>query len=64
MKPHVSTELLEYLKATFPDSCPDKTDLDRDIWMSVGAVAVVRHLEALERAQVAEALGRKTTVKG
>ena len=64
MKPHVSTELLEYLKATFPDRCPDKTDQEREIWMAVGAVTVVRHLEALERAQVAEALGGKTTVKG
>lgn len=62
-KPNVSKELIEYLEVVFQDRCPDKTDSERQIWMDVGAVSVVRHLKSLAEAQVADALRNKTTLK-
>lgn len=46
-KPYIPRDLLEWLKARFPDSAPLRTDTDREVWIRVGHVEVVRHLQAL-----------------
>ena len=46
-KPHVPRELLQWLKARFPDRAPDREDTDREVWLAVGQVEVVRHLQSL-----------------
>lgn len=49
--PHVSPELIKWLEEHFPDRCPKETDSDRRVWMSAGAVEVVKHLRALFKKQ-------------
>ena len=56
-KPHISPELIAYLQELFPDKAPDINANERDIWASVGAVRVVRHLTALYDEQVEHQLG-------
>lgn len=47
-KPHVSRELLDWLKRRYPDRAPDPDkDTDRQILVKAGSVAVVRHLQSL-----------------
>jgi hypothetical protein len=47
-KPHVSRELLEWLKRKYPDRAPDPVkDTDRMVWVKAGNVEVVRHLQSL-----------------
>lgn len=43
--PPISKELLESLSALYPDRCPEPTDSERDIWIKVGQVSVIRFLE-------------------
>lgn len=49
--PGVSTELIERLEETFPDRCPAPTATDREVWMAVGAAAVVRKLKHVHQIQ-------------
>ncbi len=42
--PHVPQKLLEHLEAIIPDCVPDLEDSEREIFMHVGAVNVVRLL--------------------
>jgi hypothetical protein len=44
--PAVPEVLLKELERRFPDRCPDPKLTDREIWMKVGAVQVVRFLRA------------------
>lgn len=45
--PIVTKELLEYLLERYPDRVPNVDETDRQIWLSVGAVGVVRHLQSI-----------------
>jgi|DEB0MinimDraft_10_1074344.scaffolds.fasta_scaffold30639_2 S-adenosylmethionine:diacylglycerol 3-amino-3-carboxypropyl transferase len=45
--PIVTKELLEYLLERYPDRVPSVDATDRQIWLSVGQVAVVRHLQSI-----------------
>lgn len=49
--PIIELHLLEYLEKVFPDQCPNVSDTDRDIWMNVGSVQVVRHLKDIYEQQ-------------
>ena len=45
--PIVTKELLEYLLERYPDRVPSVDATDRQIWLSVGQVAAVRHLQSI-----------------
>ncbi|OHB39596.1 MAG: hypothetical protein A2882_16310 [Phenylobacterium sp. RIFCSPHIGHO2_01_FULL_70_10] len=45
--PHVTEALVKDLEARFPDRCPDPKMSDREVWMAVGAVKVVRYLRSV-----------------
>lgn len=55
-KPHVSTELLEYLSRIFPDRCPDGDMTFQQVWSAAGSARVIRHLKSLHEAQAKAAL--------
>jgi len=57
MVPHVSKELLDYLRQLFPDKAPNIFEDERTIWANVGAVNVVKHLTMLHEEQVERQLG-------
>jgi hypothetical protein len=40
----VPDALLEELERRFPDQCPSKEDTDREVWIKVGQVEVIRFL--------------------
>lgn len=40
----VPEALLEELEKRFPDQCPSKEDTDREVWIKVGNVEVLRFL--------------------
>ena len=40
----VAESLLEELEARFPDQCPSIEDTDREVWIKVGRVEVIRFL--------------------
>lgn len=42
--PVIEERLLDYLQRLYPDKAPDPSQTDREIWINVGAVGVVRHL--------------------
>ena len=42
--PQVTKALLTRLEKTFPDSCPDRSMPDREIWYKAGQVSVVTYL--------------------
>lgn len=46
-EPPIDEALLDYLKECFPDRCPTLGHTDREIWVAVGAVKVIRHLQAV-----------------
>lgn len=50
-KPYVSRELLAWLERIFPDRAPTRAASDREIWIAVGGVEVVKHLRAIHEAQ-------------
>ena len=54
--PIVIQELLEYLLERYPDRVPNVDETDRQIWQSVGAVGVVRHLQSIFEEQNANIL--------
>lgn len=45
--PYIEEALLDYLEEVFPDRAPNIDASDRQIWVRVGAVQVVRHLRML-----------------
>lgn len=49
--PFITDELLDYLQRIYPDKAPDPEKSDREIWMIVGAVGVVRHLRRIHEEQ-------------
>jgi len=50
-KPHVSKELLAWLRDAFPNRVPSLDDPERLVWAKVGQQDVIRHLSALYDAQ-------------
>lgn len=49
--PLISDELIEYLDSLYPEKCPTPSQTGRQIWMDVGARAVVLHLKSQQAAQ-------------
>ena len=45
--PPIDDALLKKLDEVYPESCPDPTASEREIWMAVGARQVVRMLRAV-----------------
>ena len=45
--PPIDEALLKQLDQVYPESCPDPSLSDREIWMAVGARQVVRMLRAV-----------------
>lgn len=43
--PHLSNELIEKLDKDYPHKCPDHKMSEREIWMQVGARALVDKLK-------------------
>ena len=42
--PHVSEALVKHLERLYPDRTPDPTWSERDIWIRVGMVKIIRLL--------------------
>jgi hypothetical protein len=53
--PPIDDALLKKLDEVYPESCPDPTVSEREIWMAVGARQVVRMLWAVYLEQQNEA---------
>lgn len=49
--PPISKELLRYLRSVFQDNVPTEAMTDRKIWIEVGKIDVVRHLEGIYKMQ-------------
>lgn len=49
--PKITQELIDHLEECFPDRVPDVLDNDREIWIAVGAVKVIRYLKRLLKEQ-------------
>jgi hypothetical protein len=49
--PTVSPLLVDRLAELYPDKAPDPRDTDRDIWIAVGRVEVVKKLRQLSEEQ-------------
>ena len=49
--PLIDKALLIYLRETYPATVPTETMSDRQIWIEVGKISVVRHLEGLYKFQ-------------
>lgn len=43
----VTQETVELLRLAFPNRCPRPDATDREIWIAVGAVKVIDHLQRL-----------------
>lgn len=56
--PVITQELINYLSSIYPDTVPKVSDSDRDIWVNVGAVSVVRHLESIKKRQEVNILNK------
>ena len=59
--PIVDLQLLEALREHYPDRSPNRSDSDRDIWIKVGQVEVVRFLSRMFQEQNENILDRKVT---
>ena len=46
-KPHVSKEVLTWLRDVFPNCVPKLDDSERLVWSKVGQQDVIRHLQKL-----------------
>lgn len=55
--PFIEDGLLDYLQRLYPDTCPEPSQTEREIWMSRGAAGVVRHLRMLHKEQRENMLG-------
>lgn len=49
--PFITDEMLDYLQRLYPDRAPDPSMTDREVWINVGAVGVVRHLHRIYQEQ-------------
>jgi len=49
--PHIAKNLLIYLRGAFQDRVPTPSMTDREVWMEVGKISVVRHLEDIYKQQ-------------
>jgi len=49
--PHITQNLLSYLQEAYQDSVPTPGMTDREVWMEVGKISVVRHLEDIYKQQ-------------
>lgn len=47
----ISDKLIKYLEGKFPDKSPDLNDTEKEIWVKVGQVSVVKHLKNLQEDQ-------------
>ena len=52
--PTIHRSLLTYLRSAFPDRVPKHDTVDRAIWIQVGRVDVVRHLEDIYQQQTTD----------
>lgn len=59
--PVIKKDLLAYLTERFPDKAPTAEQSEREIWMAVGAVGVVRHLHHVFEDQQETILSKKVT---
>lgn len=50
--PHISQNLLMYLRKVYQDAVPNIGMTDRDIWIEVGKISVVRHIEDIYKQQL------------
>ncbi len=60
-QPVIKPDLLTYLADVFPDQVPAPEASEREIWMAVGAVRVLRHLALLYEQQNDNLMDRKVT---
>lgn len=42
---YIHDGLIDLLKLTFPDKCPDPSDSNRAVWIKTGAAQVIKKLE-------------------
>lgn len=49
--PKIDKSLIDILDRNFPDKAPDISATDREVWVRVGAVMVVRFLKAIKDEQ-------------
>ena len=49
--PHITKNLLVYLSEAYQDSVPTPSMTNREVWMEVGKISVVRHLEDIYKQQ-------------
>ncbi len=55
--PYIEEGLLRYLDKLFPDTSPEPSQTDREIWINRGAAGVVRHLRHVYKMQHENMLG-------
>lgn len=55
--PEISRDLLEELETRFPDKCPDPRMTEKDIYIKMGEVRVIRFLRAEFEIQNQSVLG-------
>ena len=55
--PYLSEELIKYLEKLYPDTAPEPTQTEREIWMNRGAVGVTRHLRMIYNELTQDSLG-------
>lgn len=53
----ITEDLLQYLEKIYPDQLPSKKIEDRDLWIKVGQVEVVRFLRDLKEEGEEDVLG-------
>lgn len=49
--PVIDKNLLDYLESIYPDTLPNITIPERELWVTVGSVQVVRHLKSIYEEQ-------------
>ena len=49
--PHITSNLLVYLRKVNQDQVPTVGMSDREIWIEVGKIAIIRHLEDIYNQQ-------------
>lgn len=49
--PHISQNLVDYLHKVYQDNVPNVGMSDREIWVEVGKISVVRHIQDLYNQQ-------------
>lgn len=59
--PHITSPVVEYLDAIFPDCCPSPVSSEREVWMDAGSARVVRKLKHMVKMQAATA---RETIEG